>query len=78
MLPAEAVTILGRRRALVLAGAAVTTFAASAGVPAVADELPAYAVEVADVTAKVGEPTVMLATLRAAMATEFSDTTTTG
>jgi hypothetical protein len=46
-------------RALVLTG-----LVASAGVPAVAEEPSAYVVEVSDVTAKVGEPAVMQATLR--------------
>jgi len=43
----------------------LTAFAANAGTVDDADESPAYAVEVSDVTAKVGEHTVMLATLRA-------------
>jgi hypothetical protein len=64
MLPAEAETILVRRRVLVLAGAVLTSFAASTGAPAFADDPPAYDVEVADVTAKVGEHAVMLATLK--------------
>ncbi len=63
MLSAQAPTILGRRRALILTGAAVTAFGASAGAPAMADECPAYTVQVSDVTAKVGESTVMRATL---------------
>jgi hypothetical protein len=64
MLPAQAETILVRRRVLVLAGAVLTSFAASAGAPAFADDPPAYDVEVDDVTAKVGEHVVMLATLK--------------
>jgi hypothetical protein len=52
-----------RTRALI---AAILLFlGASAGVQAVAEEPSAYVVEVSDVTAKVGEPTVMRATLKA-------------
>jgi hypothetical protein len=52
-----------RTRALI---AAILVFlGASAGVQAVAEEPSAYVVEVSDVTAKVGEPTVMRATLKA-------------
>src|SRR3984957_20107907 len=64
MLPAQAETILVRRRVLLLAGAALTSFVASSGAPAFADDPPAYDVEVGDVTAKVGEHAVMLATLK--------------
>jgi len=46
--------------------AAILVFlGASAGVQAVAEEPSAYVVEVSDVTAKVGEPAVMRATLKA-------------
>ena len=45
--------------------AAILALGASAGVPAVAEEPEAYIVEVSDVTAKVGEPAVMRATLKA-------------
>ena len=52
-----------RTRALI---AAILVFLGpSAGVQAVAEEPSAYVVEVSDVTAKVGEPTVMRATLKA-------------
>jgi hypothetical protein len=54
-----------RRRVLALAGTGLTAFIAGAWLPAVADESPAYAVEIGDVTAKVGERTVIRATLRA-------------
>jgi hypothetical protein len=54
-----------RRRVLALAGASLMAVVTGARVPAVADESPAYAVEIGDVTAKVGEPTVIRATLRA-------------
>jgi hypothetical protein len=53
----------------VFCGLAFAALAASAGVKAVAEEPsafpPAYVVEVSDVTAKVGEPAVMRATLKA-------------
>ncbi len=42
----------------------VAALATSAGVQAVAEEPSAYVVEVSDVTAKVGDPAVMHATLR--------------
>jgi hypothetical protein len=64
MLPTRTETILVRRRVLVLAGAVLTSFAASTVAPSFADEPPAYDVEVDDVTAKVGERAVMLATLK--------------
>ena len=50
----------------VFCGLAFAALAASAGVKAAAEELsPAYVVEVSDVTAKVGEPAVIRATLKA-------------
>src|SRR5271165_6062109 len=56
-----------RRTAAALATFPVFTLialVASAGMRAVAEEPSAYVVEVSDVAAKVGDPTVMLATLR--------------
>jgi hypothetical protein len=61
---AAAVTILVRLRGLALAAAVLAAIAVNAHWPAVAEESPAYVVEVSDVTAKVGQPTVMLATLK--------------
>jgi hypothetical protein len=46
-------------------GLVFAAFAANAGGQAVAEEPSAYVVEVSDVTAKVGEPAVMRATLKA-------------
>src|ERR1700732_5247542 len=57
-------SMLARFRAFALIAAIPTTLAASACGPAVAEEPAAYLVEVSDVTAKVGEPAVMRATLR--------------
>jgi hypothetical protein len=57
-------SILARLRAFALIAVIPTTFAASAGGRAAAEEPGAYLVEVSDVTAKVGEPAVMRATLR--------------
>jgi hypothetical protein len=46
-------------------GLILATLAASAGAQTAAEEPEAYVVEVSDVTAKVGEPAVMHATLKA-------------
>jgi hypothetical protein len=54
---------LRRLRLSVLIVALLTGFAASAGRPAFAEEAPAYRVDVGDVTAKLGEPAVLRATL---------------
>ena len=51
-------------RATAVIAAILTTLFASGGGRAVAEEPSAYVVEVSDVTAKVGEPTIMRATLR--------------
>jgi len=56
-------TALGGLRACTLA-ALLALFAAGSLSPALADDPVPYAVEVSDVTAKVGEPTVLLATVR--------------
>jgi hypothetical protein len=53
-----------RFSALSLVAALATSPAALGFVPARADESPAYVVEVSDVSAKVGEPAVLHATLR--------------
>src|SRR5271166_1367588 len=63
MLPAE--TAIMTRRALTLIAASLLCLGASAGLQAVAEEPSAYIVEISDVTAKVGEPAVMRATLKA-------------
>jgi len=65
MLPAQGAAILARRRVLALTGASLTVVATGVWLPAVADESPAYAVEIRDVSAKVGEHAVIRATLRA-------------
>ena len=52
-------------RTRTLIAAILVFLGASAGVQAVAEESSAYVVEVSDVTAKVGEPAVMRATLKA-------------
>ena len=57
-------SILDRLRAFALIAAIPTALAASACGQAVAEEAAAYVIEVSDVTAKVGEPAVMRATLR--------------
>ena len=57
-------SILDRLRAFALIAAIPTALAASACGQAVAQESAAYVIEVSDVTAKVGEPAVMRATLR--------------
>ncbi len=57
-------SILARLRVCTLIAAIPTTLAASACGRAVAEEPAAYFVEVSDITAKVGEPAVMRATLR--------------
>jgi hypothetical protein len=57
-------SILARLRGLVLIAALASALAPSVCERAVAEESVAYVVEVNDVTAKVGEPTVMRATLR--------------
>lgn len=64
MRAAQAAIILVRRGALALAACLLAGAVATAPRPAVAEELPAYVVEVNDVTAKVGEPAVMRATLK--------------
>jgi len=56
--------IHARLRAFALIAAIPTALAASACGQGVAEESAAYVVEVSDVTAKVGEPAVMRATLR--------------
>jgi hypothetical protein len=56
--------ILARLRALALIAAIPTALGASACGLAVAEEQPAYVVEVSDVIAKVGEHAVMRATLK--------------
>jgi len=55
---------LARLRAFALLAAIAIALAVSLGGHAVAEESAAYVVEVSDVTAKVGEHAVMLATLR--------------
>jgi len=57
-------SILARLRAFRLIAAIPTALAVSACGRAVAEEPAAYVVEVSDVTAKVGEPAMMRATLR--------------
>jgi hypothetical protein len=52
-------------RARTLIAAILVFLGASAGAQSVAEEPSAYVVEVSDVTAKVGEPAVMRATLKA-------------
>ncbi len=61
---AQTATSLPRRRALALLAAVVVPLAAGVGGPAVADEQPAYVLDVSDLTARVGEPAVMRATLK--------------
>src|SRR5271170_5367636 len=61
----RAQTAIMRRRASALIAATLISLGASAGAQAVAEEPSAYIVEVSDVTAKVGEPAVMRATLKA-------------
>ncbi len=60
----RAQTVIMARRASALIAAILMSLGASAGVRAVAEEPSAYVVEVSDVTAKVGDPAVMRATLR--------------
>ena len=60
----RAQTAIMARRASVLIAAILMSLGASAGGWAVAEEPSAYIVEVSDVTAKVGDPAVMHATLR--------------
>nr|WP_294523931.1 hypothetical protein [uncultured Rhodopila sp.] len=55
--------ILPRRRALALAATGLTALAV--GQASAAEESAAYVVDVSDVAVKVGEPAVMLATVRA-------------
>jgi hypothetical protein len=64
MLHAHSTAIVTRFRALSLVAATLAVLMGSAGPQAVAEEPAAYVVEVSDVTAKVGEHAVMLATLR--------------
>src|SRR5262245_7957487 len=61
---ARSATILTRFRASALSAAVLTGLTAVATSRAVAEESHPYIVEVSDVTAKVGEHAVMLATLR--------------
>jgi hypothetical protein len=63
MLRAQAAIVA--RRASALIAAMLMSLGASAVGRAVAEEPEAYVVEVSDVTAKVGEPAVMRATLKA-------------
>jgi hypothetical protein len=58
-------TAILRHRISAVIGAILIALGASAGARAVAEEPEAYVVEVSDVTAKVGEPVVMRATLKA-------------
>ncbi len=60
MLRAQTATMARRASALI----AATLITLGAGVQVVAEEPSAYVVEVSDVTAKVGDPAVMHATLR--------------
>ncbi len=60
----RAQTAIKAGRAWALIAAILISLLASAGVRAVAEEPSAYVVEVSDVTAKVGDPAVMRATLR--------------
>jgi hypothetical protein len=55
---------LSRFRALVLIAALAAVLAAGVHPRALAEEPEAYVVEISDVTAKVGEPAVMVATLK--------------
>jgi hypothetical protein len=57
-------TLLTRSIGLVLIAVLLTWVAASLGAGEAAADDPAYVVEVADITAKVGEPAVLHATLR--------------
>jgi hypothetical protein len=59
--------MFGARTAMVrtFSGLALAALVASSGAHALAEEPTAYVVEVSDVTAKVGEPAVMRATLKA-------------
>ncbi len=61
----RAQTAIMTRRASALVAVILISLGGSAGVQAVAEEPSAYIVEVSDVTAKVGEPAVMRATLKA-------------
>lgn len=56
--------LLTRRRAMTLAAALLGALAVSHGQPANAENDHPYSVEVSDVTAKVGDHAVMVATLR--------------
>jgi len=57
-------SLLSHVRALVLIAALATALAASVHSRTLAEEPDAYVVEISDVTTKVGEPAVMLATLK--------------
>ena len=57
-------SILARLRVCAIIAAIATALATRICGPAVAEEPAAYSVEVSDITAKVGEPAVMRATLR--------------
>jgi len=61
MSSAQSATI---RSGLVALGLTAAVFAASPPMPAAAQDSSVYAVEVGDVTAKIGEPAVMRATLK--------------
>lgn len=56
--------IPGRLRTVAPVVAVLAMIAGTTGTRAAADEFPAYTVEVSDVTAKVGETTVLLARLK--------------
>ena len=58
-------TAIMARRTAALIAAILIALGASVGVRAVAEEPSAYIVEISDLTAKVGEPAVMRATLKA-------------
>lgn len=57
-------TLLSKLNLPVFAATLLGALAVNAGMPAAADESTAYTVEVSDVSAKVGETTTLLATLR--------------
>ena len=60
---ARSAALLRRLRAATFVAAILAAFTAAAGLRAVAEESPAYTVDVRDVTARVGEHAVMLVTL---------------
>ncbi|MDE3176707.1 MAG: hypothetical protein KGM15_11455 [Pseudomonadota bacterium] len=55
---------IAQRAGFRVAALMAAALGASAGAPVLADEPPAYVVNVSDVTAKVGEPAVMRVTLK--------------